>query len=77
MSRAKSKKPPTVKVGSITVYLNVFQKENNQPCYRGKLSLDDTGETYDVALWINQECAGVPVNLSGQLTTVSGLYDDV
>lgn len=38
-----------------------------RPDYR--VLLEVNGEEYEASLWINDEVGGVPVNMSGQITT--------
>jgi len=63
-----------MKVGNITVWLNVFCKTfdddtapagRSAPRYRGKLDID--GKTYEVSLWVNENLNGAPIHLSGQI----------
>jgi len=57
------------KKGDLTVYLNVFKKDDEDdkaPHYRGKMTVE--GKNYSISLWINGDIAGVPIHLSGQLT---------
>ena len=50
----------------ITVFANVFRKPGDQkPHFRGYVNVE--GVKYALALWINYEIGGVPVNLSGQI----------
>ncbi len=53
------------KVGNLTVWLNVFKKEDDQPDYRGKMEVN--GKTYSLALWVNHKAGDVVCNMSGQV----------
>lgn len=56
-----------MKVGNITVYRNVYRREDDgAPHYRGKMDIGD--KEYQVALWINDTITDTPINLSGQVT---------
>lgn len=57
---------PENKVGNITIYLNVFKKEDTEPRYRGKLDIN--GVSYSISLWSNDSIKGVSINMSGQIT---------
>ena len=54
------------KLGNVTIFINTFKREDDEPDYRGKLDIN--GKTYDCALWINKSISGVVINMSGQIT---------
>lgn len=61
------------KLGNLTIWRNVFKKERdresgeplNHPDYRGKATWGN--ETVEIALWVNLDAGGVPLNLSGEI----------
>ena len=54
------------KVGKLTIWLNTFKSEEDQPDFRGKMDIGD--DTYEISLWENSKIMGYPINLSGQIT---------
>ncbi|KKK54785.1 hypothetical protein LCGC14_3081220 [marine sediment metagenome] len=54
------------KVGNLTIWLNTFKSEEDQPDFRGKMDIGD--DTYGISLWINHNVIGFPTHLSGQIT---------